>query len=85
MVHAGAPHCPSGPSEFACADYVCVNLDLEVFQLMQEGHGGWNPAMADVRYTYTSRAGHFGLTGIPCRGHSSLLCPLHGIPVRPKG
>jgi len=24
MVCAGAPHCPSGPSEFACADYVCV-------------------------------------------------------------
>lgn len=45
---AGAPHCPSGPSEFACTDYVCVNLDQEVFQLMQQGHGGWNPAMDNV-------------------------------------
>ena len=30
-------------------DLVQVELDVEIFRMMQEGHGGWNDAMAEVR------------------------------------
>ena len=33
---------------FAAGDVVRVDLDTEVVKLMQDGHGGWNEAMADV-------------------------------------
>lgn len=45
----GAPYVPPGPQEFAVGDYIKVELDLDVFEMMQEGHGGWNPIMATVR------------------------------------
>ena len=44
----GAPHCPPQPSEFASSDYVCVELDAEVFEMLQQAHGGWNSAMTNV-------------------------------------
>ena len=34
--------------ELAAGDTVRVDLDLEIVKLMQEGHGGWTDAMADV-------------------------------------
>lgn len=30
-------------------DLVQVELDVEIFRMMQEGHGGWNDAMVEVR------------------------------------
>ena len=30
-------------------DLVQVELDVEIFRMMQEGHGGWTDAMAEVR------------------------------------
>lgn len=45
----GAPHCPPQPSEFASSDYVCVELDAEVFEMLQQAHGGWNSAMTNIR------------------------------------
>ena len=30
-------------------DLVQVELDVEIFRMMQEGHGGWNDDMAKVR------------------------------------
>ena len=47
-IMAGAPHCPLDSSEFASSDYVCVELDAEVFEMLQQNHGGWNSAMAGV-------------------------------------
>ena len=36
-------------SEFASSDYVCVELDAEIFEMLQQNHGGWNSTMAGVR------------------------------------
>ena len=35
--------------QFKVGDKVRVDLDVEILKAMQEGHGGWNPRMADVR------------------------------------
>ena len=45
---AGAPIPPADPRALSSGDYVRVELELEVFQIMQQGHGGWNPSMATV-------------------------------------
>ena len=37
-----------GEYELSAGDTVRVDLDLETTKLMQEGHGGWDDAMADV-------------------------------------
>ena len=47
-IYPGAPHCPPKQSEFVSSDYVCVEVDAEVFAMLQQTHGGWNPAMANV-------------------------------------
>lgn len=44
----GAPHRPLGSSEFASSDYVRVELDSEILEMLQESHGGWNAAMCSV-------------------------------------
>ena len=46
-------------SKFKAGDRVKVQLEVEVFRAMQEGHGGWNDQMAEVRnwlniYHYTT-------------------------------
>ena len=33
---------------YKVGDKVRVDLDVETLKIMQEGHGGWNPKMADV-------------------------------------
>ena len=43
------PPPPTKPHEFQSGDRVKVQLDLEIFKMMQEGHGGWNDQMAEVR------------------------------------
>ena len=48
IMFPGAPPCPPQPSEFASSDYVRMELDMEIFEMLQQTHGGWNPAMADV-------------------------------------
>lgn len=40
----GAP----SPLTFSVGDKVKVNKDVETLKTMQEGHGGWNPRMAQV-------------------------------------
>ena len=45
---AGAPHCPPGDCEFSSSDYVRVELDAEIFEMLQQNHGGWNSAMGKV-------------------------------------
>lgn len=65
----GGPSIPPGPTEFSSGDVVQVELDVEVFMLLQEDHGGWNDKMKSVRvinvlsrdlynmtYMYTLRA-----------------------------
>jgi hypothetical protein len=37
-----APPPPSKPHDFQAGDRVKVQLELEIFKMMQEGHGGWN-------------------------------------------
>ena len=49
-IYPGAPHCPPKPYEFASSDYVCVELDAEVFEMLQQMHGGWNSAMTNVSW-----------------------------------
>ncbi len=41
--------------QFKVGDKVRVDLETEILKAMQEGHGGWNPRMADVsvQYWYT--------------------------------
>ena len=35
--------------KFKAGDRVKVQLEVEIFRQMQEGHGGWNDQMAEVR------------------------------------
>jgi E3 ubiquitin-protein ligase mind-bomb len=49
-VGEGAEATASVPAScsFKVGDKVRVDLDVETLKIMQEGHGGWNPKMADV-------------------------------------
>ena len=49
FVIVGAPYGPSSEGEFAAGDSVKVELDPDVWKLMQNGHGGWNDRMSMVR------------------------------------
>ena len=42
------PSPPPKPQEFSSGDRVRVQLEMEVFKMMQEGHGGWNDQMTEV-------------------------------------
>lgn len=46
----------SGPSHFAVGDHVRVQLEEEIVKMMQEGHGGWQDDMAEVRTESDIRA-----------------------------
>jgi len=37
-----------GQGLLASGDNVRIQLDVDVFKAMQDGHGGWNESMADV-------------------------------------
>ena len=37
---------------FCIGDKVAVSLDTELFETLQDGHGGWNPKMAEVGIMY---------------------------------
>ena len=41
---------PLEKKEFTPGDLVRVQLDVEVFKAMQQGHGGWNDAMVEVEW-----------------------------------
>lgn len=46
----GAPYSPPRESEIMAGDLVQVQLDLDIFKMMQnEEHGGWNDRMEMVR------------------------------------
>ena len=49
FVIVGAPYEPPREGEFAAGDSVKVELDPDVWKLMQNGHGGWNDLMGMVR------------------------------------
>lgn len=40
---------PPAPCIFKIGDKVRCDLDVDVLKQMQEGHGGWNQRMAEVR------------------------------------
>lgn len=40
-----------GPPPFSVGDKVQVMVDVEQLKAMQQGHGGWNPRMAEVSST----------------------------------
>lgn len=40
----------STSNSFSVGDKVKINVSIEVFKQTQEGHGGWNQKMADVRF-----------------------------------
>ena len=42
-VSSVAAQCP-----YKVGDKVKVDLEMEIFKAMQEGHGGWNPRMGEV-------------------------------------
>lgn len=48
FVCSGATTSPPNPDEFASGDFVRVELDLEVFRMMQEVHGEWSSGMGQV-------------------------------------
>ena len=39
---------PQSLSEFQVGDLVTVDLDLEIVQSLQNGHGGWTDGMFEV-------------------------------------
>ena len=43
------PGSRSGPCGLAIGDQVNVDLDLEIVQSLQHGHGGWTDGMFEVR------------------------------------
>ena len=49
FVIVGAPYEPSREGEFVAGDSIKVELDPDVWKLMQNGHGGWNDLMGMVR------------------------------------
>ena len=46
-------------ASFKSGDRVQISLETDVFQMMQEGHGGWNPVMAAVRHMNECRMNLF--------------------------
>ncbi len=42
------PGSPGGVPAFSVGDKVKVTVDADRLREMQEGHGGWNPRMAEV-------------------------------------
>lgn len=52
----GAPYKPQRESDFAAGDRVKVELDPDVWRLMQEGHGGWNDLMTVVNSSLVSHS-----------------------------
>lgn len=38
----------AGPPPFSVGDKVQVTVTVEQLKAMQQGHGGWNPRMAEV-------------------------------------
>ena len=54
VIITGAPYQDAPPvtQKLASGDNVRVQLDIEVFKAMQEGHGGWNDQMAEVSKEY---------------------------------
>lgn len=46
----------SGPPPFSVGDKVQVTVNVEQLKAMQQGHGGWNPRMAEVmKFQYLKR------------------------------
>ncbi len=43
------PGSRAGPGGLAIGDQVNVDLDLEIVQSLQHGHGGWTDGMFEVR------------------------------------
>ena len=44
------PGSPGSVTAFSVGDKVKVTVDADRLREMQEGHGGWNPRMAEVIY-----------------------------------
>lgn len=42
---------PPEKKDLVAGDMVRVELDVEVFKALQQGHGGWNDAMVEVSIT----------------------------------
>lgn len=42
----------SGPPPFSVGDKVQVTVTVEQLKTLQQGHGGWNPRMAEVIYYF---------------------------------
>ena len=40
---------PGVTHQFKVGDKVRVDLECDILKIMQEGHGGWNPRMAEVK------------------------------------
>ena len=59
-------------SKFKAGDQVKVQLEVEIFRQMQEGHGGWNDQMAEVRcwlgICHSTTFIIENMYGISCRG-----------------
>ncbi len=47
------PGSRSGPCGLSIGDQVNVDLDLEIVQSLQHGHGGWTDGMFEVMQTHS--------------------------------
>ena len=64
------PGSRSSPGGFNIGDQVNVDLDLEIVQSLQHGHGGWTDGMFEVCVIYSNRLCeiHFALLSLTVKG-----------------
>ena len=70
------------PCQFKVGDKVRVDLEVEILKDMQEGHGGWNPRMQEVRSLssiWFKTIPYFVLGQIFSKEESSMKFSDHGI------
>ena len=61
----GAPYSPPKESEIMAGDLIQVQLDVDIFKMMQnEEHGGWNDRMAMVHVINFGTCNHIILCGL---------------------
>jgi hypothetical protein len=60
------PGSRAGPGGLQIGDQVNVDLDLEIVQSLQHGHGGWTDGMFEVLYTTSYSLCLSGFTFLKC-------------------
>ena len=72
------PGSRAGPGGLAIGDQVNVDLDFEIVQSLQHGHGGWADGMFEVGLiaTYKSQYQHYTLPLVKVQGITGIFLGL---------